>query len=80
VPAPGSPNQRYNKYIFCQYSKSSTYDHSTLKAENPVRSSVLTQRSGELVVRSVTTGESSLLYVFFPCSDESLFARTTRKS
>jgi hypothetical protein len=41
-----------------------TYDHRTLKTELPVRSAVLKQRTGGLVVRWVTTGESPLLYVF----------------
>ncbi|KAF2849405.1 hypothetical protein T440DRAFT_399427, partial [Plenodomus tracheiphilus IPT5] len=42
----------------------STYDHRTLKIELPVRSAVLKQCTGGLVVRWVTTGESPLLYVF----------------
>jgi hypothetical protein len=44
-----------------------TYDHRTLKIELPVRSAVLKQCTGGLVVRWVTTGEYPLLYVFcFP--------------
>jgi hypothetical protein len=43
---------------------SSTYDHRTLKIELPVRSAVLKQCTGGLVVRWVTTGEYPLLYVF----------------
>jgi hypothetical protein len=42
-----------------------TYDHRTLKIELPVRSAVLKQCTGGLVVRWVTTGEYPLLYVFF---------------
>jgi hypothetical protein len=41
-----------------------TYDHRTLKIELPVRSAVLKQCTGGLVVRWVTTGEYPLLYVF----------------
>ncbi|KAH7399616.1 hypothetical protein BKA66DRAFT_168751 [Pyrenochaeta sp. MPI-SDFR-AT-0127] len=41
-----------------------TYDHRTLKTELPVRSAVLKQCTGGLVVRWVTTSESPLLYVF----------------
>jgi hypothetical protein len=43
---------------------SSTYDHRTLKIELPVRSAVLKQCTGGLVVRWVTTSEYPLLYVF----------------
>jgi hypothetical protein len=39
----------------------STYDHRTLKIELPVRSAVLKQCTGGLVVRWVTTGEYPLL-------------------
>jgi hypothetical protein len=42
----------------------STYDHRTLKIELPVRSAVLKQCTGGLVVRWVTTSEYPLLYVF----------------
>jgi hypothetical protein len=41
-----------------------TYDHRILKIELPVRSAVLKQCTGGLVVRWVTTGEYPLLYVF----------------
>jgi hypothetical protein len=46
-------------------SNSFTYDHRTLKTRLPVRSALFKQRTGGLVVRWVTTGESPLLYVFF---------------
>jgi hypothetical protein len=42
----------------------STYDHRKLNSALPVRSAVLKQFTGGLVVRWVTTGESPLLYVF----------------
>jgi hypothetical protein len=45
----------------------STYDHRTLKIELPVRSAVLKQCTGGLVVRWVTTSEYPLLYVFGVC-------------
>jgi hypothetical protein len=52
--------------------KYATYDHRTLKIELPVRSAVLKQCTGGLVVRWVTTGEYPLLYVFdFFCVCES---------
>lgn len=41
-----------------------TYDHRALNTELPVRSAVLKQRTGGLVVRWVTTSEYPLLYVF----------------
>ena len=43
---------------------SSTYDHRVWRTGLPVRSAVLKPHAGELVVRWVTTSESSLLYVF----------------
>jgi hypothetical protein len=43
---------------------SSTFDHRTLKTRLPVRSALFKQRTGGLVVRWVTTGESPLLNVF----------------
>ncbi|KAH4573605.1 hypothetical protein HBH79_212770 [Parastagonospora nodorum] len=43
---------------------SSTYDHRALNTRLPVRSAIFKQRTGGLVVRWVTTGESPLLYVF----------------
>ncbi|KAF1848296.1 uncharacterized protein K460DRAFT_275845, partial [Cucurbitaria berberidis CBS 394.84] len=41
-----------------------TYDHRILNSALPVRSAVLKQNTGGLVVRWVTTSESPLLYVF----------------
>jgi hypothetical protein len=41
-----------------------TYDHRILNSALPVRSAVLKQDTGGLVVRWVTTSESPLLYVF----------------
>ena len=41
-----------------------TYDHRILNAALPVRSAVLKQDTGGLVVRWVTTSEYPLLYVF----------------
>ena len=41
-----------------------TYDHRILTPALPVRSAVLKQDTGGLVVRWVTTSESPLLYVF----------------
>jgi hypothetical protein len=56
-------------YIKLQRDRVDTYDHRTLKIELPVRSAVLKQCTGGLVVRWVTTGEYPLLYVFvFFCS------------
>ncbi len=49
----------------------STYDHRILNIALPVRSAVLKQDTGGLVVRWVTTSESPLLYVF--CSILHLF-------
>lgn len=40
-----------------------TYAHRSQKTEDPVRSPVLKLRTGELVVRWVTTCEYSLVYV-----------------
>jgi hypothetical protein len=45
-------------------SLSNTYDHRILNIALPVRSAVLKQDTGGLVVRWVTTSESPLLYVF----------------
>jgi ABC-type transport system involved in cytochrome c biogenesis permease subunit len=42
----------------------STFDHRTLRTRLPVRSALFKQRTGGLVVRWVTTGESPLLNVF----------------
>jgi hypothetical protein len=53
------------RMIYCKILVHSfTYDHRTLKIELPVRSAVLKQCTGGLVVRWVTTGEYPLLYVF----------------
>ena len=41
-----------------------TYDHRIVKTALPVCSAVLNHYTGELVVGSVTTSESSLLVVF----------------
>ena len=46
------------------FALSSTYDHRVWRTGLPVRSAVLKPHAGELVVRWVTTSESSLLYVF----------------
>jgi hypothetical protein len=51
-------------YMIAQPSISFTYDHRTLKTGLPVRSALLKQRTGGLVVRWVTTSEYPLLYVF----------------
>jgi uncharacterized membrane protein HdeD (DUF308 family) len=45
-------------------SNTSTYDHRNLDLAHPVRSGVLNQVTGGLVVRWVTTSEYPLLYVF----------------
>ena len=50
--------------IYGVNTNSFTYDHRTLRTELPVRSAVLKQGTGGLVVRWVTTSESPLLYVF----------------
>ena len=41
-----------------------TYDHILLKTRDPVRSPIYKQQRAELVLGSVTTWESSVLYVF----------------
>ncbi|KAK0745372.1 hypothetical protein B0T21DRAFT_101916 [Apiosordaria backusii] len=41
-----------------------TYDHTQLRIRDPVRSPLVKQLRAELVLRWVTTGESSVLYVF----------------
>ena len=43
----------------------STYDHIHLKTRDPVRSPIDKQVRARLVLGSVTTGESLVLYVFF---------------
>ncbi|KAF1848485.1 uncharacterized protein K460DRAFT_280964, partial [Cucurbitaria berberidis CBS 394.84] len=52
-----------------------TYDHRILNSALPVRSAVLKQDTGGLVVRWVTTSESPLLYVF-----AIVFASTERRT
>jgi hypothetical protein len=52
------------KIIYPTTVQSYTYDHRRLRTELPVRSAVLKQSTGGLVVRWVTTGEYPLLYVF----------------
>ncbi|KZF22868.1 hypothetical protein L228DRAFT_138196 [Xylona heveae TC161] len=44
----------------------STYDHRLRKTGHPVRSAIHKPQIGGLVVGSVTTSESPLLYVFCP--------------
>ena len=44
--------------------ETSTYDHIHEKVRDPVRSPLVKLVRAELVLRSVTTGESSVLYVF----------------
>jgi hypothetical protein len=56
------PTTRKHKYQFVL--KPGTYDHSYLKTWDPVRSPLIKQASGRLVVGSVTTSEHRLLYVF----------------
>ena len=41
-----------------------TYDHTCQRTRDPVRSPLVKLARAELVLRSVTTGESSVLYVF----------------
>ena len=54
----------YLPLYFISISASFTYDHRILNPALPVRSAVLKQDTGGLVVRWVTTGEYPLLYVF----------------
>ncbi|KAH4994515.1 hypothetical protein HBI77_208610 [Parastagonospora nodorum] len=49
---------------FGKFNKTFTYDHRTMRTRLPVRSAIYKHRTGGLVVRWVTTGESPLLYVF----------------
>ena len=44
---------------------SNTYDHRHQTTRDPVRSPLDKLATAELVLRSVTTGESSVLYVYF---------------
>ena len=65
------------RYIMRKTANSVTYDHRILKPALPVRSAVLKQDTGALVLGWVTTGEYALLYVFgfffvfFFCGDGS---------
>ena len=52
------------RYIMRKTANSVTYDHRILKPALPVRSAVLKQDTGALVLGWVTTGEYALLYVF----------------
>ncbi|OTA86369.1 hypothetical protein M434DRAFT_155487 [Hypoxylon sp. CO27-5] len=45
-------------------SLTSTYDHTIWKTRDPVRSPIDKPDTAELVIGSVTTSESSVLYVF----------------
>ncbi|KAK6825613.1 hypothetical protein PG987_013107 [Apiospora arundinis] len=45
-------------------SETITYDHILLNTRDPVRSPIYKQQRAELVLGSVTTWESSVLYVF----------------
>ena len=47
--------------------QTSTYDHIHLKTRDPVRSPIDKQVRARLVLGSVTTGESLVLYVLFCC-------------
>lgn len=72
---PPSPPQRLSQIYFSMTGYSFTYDHRILTSALPVRSAVLKQDTGGLVVRWVTTGESPLLYVFdLPFTSSVLFA------
>jgi hypothetical protein len=57
----GPANANMNSLKFNSF----TFDHRTLRTRLPVRSALFKQRTGGLVVRWVTTGESPLLNVFF---------------
>ena len=52
-------------FIGSRKHKSDTYDHILLNTRDPVRSPIYKQQRAELVLGSVTTWESSVLYVFF---------------
>ncbi|KAF2705192.1 hypothetical protein K504DRAFT_334526, partial [Pleomassaria siparia CBS 279.74] len=49
-------------YLSSKTAHSSTYDHRTMKTGLPVRSALHKHRTGGLVVKWVTIGESLLLY------------------
>jgi hypothetical protein len=57
----------FHEDMIIQIGKTVTFDHRTLKTRLPVRSALFKQRTGGLVVRWVTTGESPLLNVFATC-------------
>jgi hypothetical protein len=59
----------YHQAIYTYHYKlpPSTYDHRIVRTALPVRSAVLNHYAGTLVVGSVTTSESALLYVFDFC-------------
>ncbi len=48
--------------------ETTTYDHRCRKTRDPVRSPIDNLATAESVLRSVTTGESSVLYVFVDVS------------
>ena len=50
--------------INCEFPHFFTNDQSSQKTWNPVRSPLIKLRSARLVLRSVTTGESLVLFVF----------------
>ena len=51
--------------IGCKAQKSITYDHTSKKTRDPVRSPIDKLERAGSVLRWVTTGESPVLYVFF---------------
>jgi hypothetical protein len=54
----------YKEYIYIFNVLTFTYDHRVRNTGLPVRSAILKPHAGMLVVGSVTTSESVLLYVF----------------
>ena len=60
-------HQEFSKINYQNNGFAFTYDHRLGKKGHPVRSAVLKTQIGRLVVRSVTTGESLLLYVLSFC-------------
>jgi hypothetical protein len=64
VPARVFETYLVSRYIFGKTNVPFTYDHRILNSALPVRSAVLKQDTGGLVVRWVTTSESPLLYIF----------------
>ena len=57
-----------------------TYDHILLNTRDPVRSPIYKQQRAELVLGSVTTWESSVLYVLCFAPALSLFASSCQAS